>query len=307
VREGRLCLGIPMGRFFPAGREREVIDLARSAEAAGVDTLIAVDHVVMGERLDRYLWGPFPFTDLTTPWPEPLTTLAAIAGATSRIRLATGIVIAALRAPALFAKTVATLDVLSRGRVDLGVGTGWQKEEYDACQLDFARRGVLLTETIAACRALWTQSPASYRGETMSFEKIWCHPQPVQPGGIPVWFSGTLNKANMDRLTELGDGWIPIMGESLEGMREGRRRIEDAWAKRGRDPAKLRVRGSLRVIKRRDGSPDLRASLEDMHAQREAGATEATLLMMYYVDRPEQCPAFFAELKDAWAAVKRAL
>jgi hypothetical protein len=95
------------------------------------------------------------------------------------------------------------------------------------------------------------------------------------------------------------------MGESLEGMREGRKRIEDAWAKRGRDPRKLRVRGSLRVIKRRDGTPDLRASLEDMHAQREAGASEATLLMMYYVERPEQCRDFFAELAETWAAVKR--
>ena len=296
-----------MGRFFPDGRQHEVVELARAAEDAGVDTLIAVYHVVMGERLDRYLWGPFPFTDLTTPWPEPLTTLAAIAGATSRIRLATGIVIAALRAPALFAKTIATLDVLSRGRVDLGVGTGWQKEEYDACQLDFEKRGALLTETIAACRALWTQSPASYQGSTMSFRNIWCHPQPVQPGGIPLWFSGTLNKANMARMAELGDGWIPIMGESLEGMREGRERIEDAWTKRGRDPRKLRVRGSLRVIQGRGGRPDVRASLEDMHAQLEAGATEATLMLMYYVERPEQCRDFFAELKDAWAALKRAL
>ena len=307
MRKAGLCLGLPMGRFFPDGRQHEVIDLARAAEAAGVDTLIAVDHVVMGERLDRYLWGPFPFTDLTTPWPEPLTTLAAIAGATARIRLATGIVIAALRAPALFAKTVATLDVLSRGRVDLGVGTGWQEEEYDACQLDFAKRGALLTETIAACRALWTQSPASYQGTTMRFRNIWCHPQPVQPGGIPVWFSGTLNRANMERMTELGDGWIPIMGESLEGMRSGRKRIEDAWAKRGRDPSKLRVRGSLRVIKRDDGSPDLLASLEDMHAQLDAGATEATLMMMYYVERPEPCRDFFAQLAEHWAQVKRAL
>jgi len=307
VRDARLCLGLPMGRFFPDGRLHEVVDLARAAEEAGVDTLIAVDHVVMGERLDRYLWGPFPFTDLTTPWPEPLTTLAAIAGATSRVRLATGIVIAALRAPALFAKTVATLDVLSRGRVDLGVGTGWQKEEYDACQLDFDRRGALLTETVAACRALWTQSPASYAGREIRFRDIWCHPQPVQPGGIPVWFSGTLNRANLARMTELGDGWIPIMGESLEGMSQGRKRIEDAWAKRGRDPRALRVRGSLRVIRRSDGSPDLRASLEDMHAQLEAGATEATLMMMYYVERPEQCREFFAELAGHWAELKSAL
>jgi probable F420-dependent oxidoreductase len=268
--------------------------------------VIVVDHVVMSDRLDRYLWGEFAFPDLTTPWPEPITTLAAIAGATSRIRLATGIVIAALRAPALFAKTIATLDVLSRGRVDLGVGTGWQKEEYDACQLDYEKRGSLLTETVAACRALWTQSPASYEGKTMRFSNIWCHPQPVQPGGVPVWFSGTLNRANMQRLSELGDGWIPIMGADLAGLREGRKRIEDAWAKRGRDPKRLQVRGTLRLRKRGDGIPDLRATLEDMHEQVAAGATEASLPLTAFVRKPEHCPAFFAELGDTWAAVKRA-
>jgi probable F420-dependent oxidoreductase len=296
---------MPVGRYFPDGRLDQIVGIARRAETAGVDSVVVVDHVVMSDRLDRYTWGKFAFPDLTTPWPEPITTLAAIAGATSRIRLATGIVIAALRAPALFAKTIATLDVLSRGRVDLGVGTGWQKEEYDACQLDYEKRGALLTETIAACRELWTRSPASFAGKTMRFEKIWCHPQPLQPGGVPVWFSGTLNKANMQRLTELGDGWIPIMGEDLAGMRAGRTRIEDAWSKRGRDPARLRVRGALRLRKRGDGSPDLRETLEDMHAQVEAGATEATLPLAAFARTPERCPDFFAELAETWADVKR--
>jgi probable F420-dependent oxidoreductase len=303
--DARLCLGMPVGRYFPEGRLDQVVEVARGAEAAGVDSVVVVDHVVMSERLDRYVWGKFAFPDLTTPWLEPITTLAAIAGATSRVRLATGIVIAPLRAPALFAKTIATLDVLSRGRVDLGVGTGWQKEEYDACQIDYDKRGLLLTETIAACRELWTSSPARFEGKTMRFERIWCHPQPVQPGGPPVWFSGTLNRANLYRLTELGDGWIPIMGENLDGIRDGRRRIEDAWSKRGRDPRRLRVRGTLRLRKRADGSPDLRATLEDTHAQVEAGATEASLPLMAFTRGPEQCADFFAELRDTWAAVKR--
>jgi probable F420-dependent oxidoreductase len=304
--DAKLCLGMPVGKYFPDGRMHEIVEVARGAESAGVDTVIVVDHVVMSERLDRYVWGPFAFPDLTTPWLEPITTLAAIAGATSRVRLGTGIVIAPLRPAALFAKTIATLDVLSRGRVELGVGTGWQKEEYDACQLDYDRRGQLLTDTIAACRALWTQSPASFESRTMRFDKIWCHPQPVQPGGVPVWFSGTLNRANMQRMTELGDGWIPIMGETLDGMREGRKRIEDAWSKRGRDPRRLRVRGSLRLRKRSDGKPDLRATLEDMHEQVRAGATEASLQLGAFARSPEQCPDFFAELRETWAAVRRA-
>jgi alkanesulfonate monooxygenase SsuD/methylene tetrahydromethanopterin reductase-like flavin-dependent oxidoreductase (luciferase family) len=139
----------------------------------------------------------------------------------------------------------------------------------------------------------------------MRFSNIWCHPQPLQPGGVPVWFSGTLNRANMQRLTELGDGWIPIMGEELAGIREGRKRIEDAWLEKGRDPARLRVRGALRLRKRGDGSPDLRATLEDMHAQIEAGATEASLQLASFARTPERCPDFFAELAETWAAVKK--
>ena len=105
----------------------------------------------MGERLDQYRWGPFMF-EKGVPWIEPLTLLSAIAGATNDIRLVTGVLIAPLRPPALLAKIVATLDQLSRGRLDLGVGTGWQPAEYDAMGLDFAKRAQMLDDTIAACR-----------------------------------------------------------------------------------------------------------------------------------------------------------
>src|SRR5262245_900183 len=121
-----LSIGLPnFGAFFAPGEWHRFVDLARAAEDAGVDRIVVVDHVVMGTHTDAYSWGTFP-TPPESPWFEPMTMLAAIASATRRIRLATGILIAPLRPAALLAKQAATLDVISGGRLDLGVGTGWQ-------------------------------------------------------------------------------------------------------------------------------------------------------------------------------------
>ena len=299
----RLTLSIPsFGPFFPPGRLHEIVDLARRAEAAGVDTVILPDHVVMGDRTDRYEWGPFPFP-VDVPWLEPLTVLSAIAGATSTLRLATGILIAPLRPAPVLAKIAATLDVISQGRLELGVGVGWQREEFDAMGLDYAQRGRMLTDTIAACRVLWTESPASFHSETVSFEKIWCEPRPVQAGGVPVWFSGTLTKRNQGRIVRLGDGWIPIMTATREDLSEGVRRLHDALASAGRDPAALRVRGDLGVAMGDDKRPDLARTLARSHELGAAGATDVQLPLLAFVRKPERLPDFFAELMERWSAV----
>lgn len=302
----RLTLGIPsFGPFFPAGRLHEVVDLARRAEAAGVDTVSVPDHVVMSDRTEAYRWGPFPFA-VDVPWLEPLTVLAAIAGATRRVRLATGILIAPLRPAILLAKTAATLDVLSQGRLELGVGVGWQKEEFDAAGLDFAARARRLDDTLAACRVLWSGSPAAFASETVRFERIWCEPRPVQPGGIPVWFSGTLHRRNVGRIVRWGDGWIPIMTATQEDLAEGARRLRDAFARAGRDPARLRVRGSLPVARGADGRPDLRRTLEAAPELARAGATDVQLPLLAFVRRPEQVPEWLESLGAAWRAVRGA-
>ncbi len=119
------------GATFASGEWARFLDLGRAADDAGIDRVVLVDHVVMGPHTENYAWGKFPVPP-DAPWLEPLTMLSAIAAVTSRVRLATGILIAPLRPAALLAKQVATLDQLSGGRVDLGVGTGWQREEYDA-------------------------------------------------------------------------------------------------------------------------------------------------------------------------------
>jgi probable F420-dependent oxidoreductase len=301
----RLTLSIPsFGPFFPKGRMHEVVELARGAEAAGVDTLIVPDHVVMGERTDRYEWGPFPFP-VEAPWLEPLTVLAAIAGATRRVRLATGILVAPLRPAVLLAKTAATLDVLSQGRLELGVGTGWQREEFEAEGLDFSVRGELLTDTLAACRVLWRDTPASFSSKHVRFERIWCEPKPIQPGGPAVWFSGTLTPRNVERIARLGDGWIPIMTATRDDLAEGVKRLHDALAAAGRDPSLLRVRGSLDPVRGDDRRPSLARTLEGAQALAAAGATDAQLPLLAFVRAPEALPDWFAELAETWKRTLR--
>jgi alkanesulfonate monooxygenase SsuD/methylene tetrahydromethanopterin reductase-like flavin-dependent oxidoreductase (luciferase family) len=127
----QLSVGFANYGAIPDGDWRGLLDLARAAEDAGVERIIVVDHVVMGEHTENYQWGKFPVPP-EAPWLEPLAVLSAMAAVTTQVRLATGILIAPLRPAAFLAKQVATLDQLSHGRVDLGVGTGWQREEYDA-------------------------------------------------------------------------------------------------------------------------------------------------------------------------------
>jgi len=144
-RPVKLALAVPSyGSFFPSERLHEIVGLTRMAEDAGVDTVVVPDHLVMSDRTDRYRWGRFPLP-VDAPWLEPLTVLAAIAGATRRVRLATGILIAPLRPAALLAKTAATLDVLSRGRLDLGVGTVGRR-----------RSSTRYSSTTAAAASSWT-------------------------------------------------------------------------------------------------------------------------------------------------------
>jgi probable F420-dependent oxidoreductase len=296
-----LSIGVPnYGPTFATRGWTSLVTLAQQIEAAGFDRLIVVDHVVMGPNTDAYQWGSFPVPP-DAPWCEPLTVLAAIAPATTRLRLSTGILIAPLRPAALLAKTVATLDVLSGGRLDLGVGTGWQREEYEAMGLSFEARGRLLTETIAACRALWEQSPASFASESVSFDGIWCAPVPAQER-LPVWFSGTLNERVLRRVVELGDGWIPIMGATIEQIADGAKWLRAAWREAGRsgDPE---VRIPLPVVRGDDRRVDLDATMAQIPELVDAGATDVHVTMQVFVrgDELGRAPEILGEVADTFA------
>jgi probable F420-dependent oxidoreductase len=267
-----LTVSLPTFGARPPTGWRELLDVARTAEDAGVDRLVVTDHVVMGRNTDAYVWGRFP-TPPDAPWLEPLTVLTALAAVTERVRLATGILIAPLRPAALLAKTVATLDQLSGGRIDLGVGVGWQREEYEAEGLSFEQRGRLLTDTVAACRALWEQTPASFASASLSFTDVFLSPKPAQER-LPVWFGGTLNERMLRRIVELGDGWIPIMGSTASDVADGATRLRKAFADAGRDPGGPSVQGAMPVVRGDDRRVDLAASVAGVAPLLEAGATD---------------------------------
>jgi probable F420-dependent oxidoreductase len=275
-----------------------LIELAPMAEAAGVDRILLTDHVVMGRRTDAYPWGPFPFPP-ELPWLEPLSVISAMAAVTERIRFSTKILIAPLRPAPLLAKTLATIDVLSRGRLEVGVATGWQREEYEASGMAWEKRGQLLTDTMAACRVLWRDAPASFRSESFSFDDVWCRPQPLQAGGIPIWFAGGLHAKNLDRICRLGDGWIPAPYCPLDDFRELVPRLQTAWARAGRDPSSLQIQGDLDAVRDERGKPDLARSLEAMPDWLAAGATTVNVVLSLFGGF-RRAPDFLETVGQAW-------
>jgi probable F420-dependent oxidoreductase len=262
------------------GTWQSVLDTARAADAAGVDRVLVSDHVVFGEHMEAYgrpesggvVGGKQP-TGPDGHWLEPLTTLSMLCGATSRVRLGTNILIAALRRPVVLAKSAATLDVLSGGRLDLGVGIGWQREEYDAAGLDFGTRGRQLDLTLEVCQALWREPRAEVDRAGLTFEAIHMMPKPLQSGGVPIWVSGRLNERVARRLARFGCGWIP-WGEDADDLVASIPRMRDAVAAAGGDGDAIQVAGALPAVRREDRSIDLDATMERVLPFVDAGVTD---------------------------------
>jgi probable F420-dependent oxidoreductase len=264
---------------------RFLVDRARAAEDAGFDRIVVSDHVVFGEDLEAYgkpeLGGIVGGRQPTGPdgcWLEPLTSLAVLAGVTTRVRLATGVLLAALRRPAVLAKAAATLDVLSGGRLDLGVGVGWQREEYEAAGLDFERRGRALDHTLEVCQALWAGSAVAYESAELRFDRIHMMPRPIAPGGVPIWVSGTLNERVLSRLARFGAGWIP-WGAELADLAGAIRRMRDGVTALGRDPSGIGVVGSIAVAPGDGGVIDALAAMAAVPDMVAMGVTDVRLIV----------------------------
>lgn len=271
----RILLKLPVGSD-PESDAGSLLEIAARAEDAGFDGVELAEHVVLGEDTSQYTWGEFPYPP-DSPWLEPLSLLAAIAARTSTLVLCTGILITPLRPATLLAKTVATVDRISGGRLELGVGTGWHGPEFTAQGLDHARRGDYLTDGIGACRALWGVGPASFTSSTVSFDDIHCEPKPTRAGGPPISFSGTLTKRNIDRIVRLGDGWMPIMTASEQDVLDGRRELDDALRAAGRSTDALSVRLRVPLVEDASGRPSLEATLSEAPRWWEHGATDLVL------------------------------
>jgi probable F420-dependent oxidoreductase len=279
----QLSTGLPCFAAEDPGSWQFVLDRAQAADRAGIDRLVVSDHVVYGENLDEYarpeIGGSKGGRQPTGPdghWLEPLTLLSVVAGTTSRVRLGTNILLAALRRPAVLAKSLSTLDVLSDGRIDLGVGVGWQREEYETAGLPFEGRGKLLDHTLAVLQTLWRDRRASFSDELLTFEAIHQMPKPRQAGGVPIWVSGTVNKRVARRIARFGSGWIPwgpAAADIASGIAEMRSLVE---AEGGKFDG-LQVVGSARVVKAGDGTLDLPATMDPVPGLVAAGVTDVRM------------------------------
>ncbi|UXA20823.1 TIGR03619 family F420-dependent LLM class oxidoreductase [Mycobacterium sp. SMC-4] len=300
---------LPVFSAEPTFNWPATLALARAMDTAGIDRVAVSDHVVFGENTDAYgdpsVGGTVGGVQPTGPdgaWLEPLSVLSAIAASTSRIRLSTAVLLAALRRPTVLAKQLATLDVISGGRLDVGVGVGWQREEYEACGLPFDRRGALLDHTLDVCRTLWTQRRASYESVVLSFDGIHQMPKPVQAGGLPLWISGTVNRAVARRIARFGVGWIP-WGSALGDLPSAISEMKEAVREAGGNPTGLQVQGGTRVVKSGAGI-DYDATLEPVAALVAAGVTDFRMPLRV-PERYDEAVVFLTQFVDAFRTATR--
>lgn len=190
--------------YLPPAR---LADLARASEAAGFDGVMVSDHIAYPEQLS----SPYPYTEdgsppfeRSTPWPDPWVAIGHMAAVTETLRFSTNIYVAPARALLTVAKQVATAAVLSDGRVALGAGAGWMREEFDLMGQPFARRGARFDEMIQTLRALWSGEVVEHHGEFYGFGPLSISPVPTEP--IPVWIGGDSDAA-LARAAR-NDGWI---------------------------------------------------------------------------------------------------
>jgi probable F420-dependent oxidoreductase len=228
-------VGISFANSGPFARPESFAQLAREAEEYGFDSLWTVEHVVIPQPHMPYPGskdGQMPGGD-NVAIPDPLIPLAYAAAITSKIKLATGIVILPQRHPLYLAKQLATIDILSHGRMLLGIGSGWMKEEFEAVGVDYHTRGALTDESIQALRALWTQNPTTFHGKHFHFHDVKSLPKPVQAGGIPI-HTGGHSPAAARRAGRFGDGFFPTI-VNPEKLKEIFGMMRDAAKEAGRN------------------------------------------------------------------------
>jgi probable F420-dependent oxidoreductase len=232
--------GLNFGRV--AGDVPTLLRVVTRAEELGVDSVWVGDHIIIPWQIA----SAYPYSPTGTP-PfrpdeaalEPLTLLSYLAGGTARVQLGISVLIVPHRNPLYAAKVLATLDVLSGGRVICGVGAGWLREEFEALGLNFDRRGEETDEWIRIFKACWRDGEPQYQGRYYSFAKVKFEPKPVQKPHPPIWVGGNSRRA-MRRAVELGDAWHP--GWSRPDQLATQRQALDAIAtKAGRDPASLEL------------------------------------------------------------------
>ena len=217
------------------------LEICRRAEAAGFESLWCGEHVILPDSISsKYPYSPdgkIP-AEPDTPIPDPLIWLGFAAAAAPTLKLGTCILIVPQRNPLILAKELATLDQLCGGRLELGLGVGWMKEEFDALGIDWARRGARNDEYIAAMRALWSGPHAEFHGEFVDFEPATCSPRPVN-GNVPIVVGGD-SEAALKRAVRLADGYFPGEGDATR-LKELLARLHATAEANDRDPKSIEI------------------------------------------------------------------
>jgi probable F420-dependent oxidoreductase len=261
------------GVVFPQteiGNDPAVIrDFAQAVEGLGYDHMLVYDHVLGADpaRTDRPR-GPYTHQ---TPFHEPFVLYGFLAGVTRRIELATGVVILPQRQTALVAKQAAEADILSGGRLRLGVGAGWNIVEYEALGQDFRTRGRRQEEQVALMRKLWSEDLVTFEGRWDRIDGAGINPRPTR--SIPIWFGGR-DEALIRRAARIGDGWIlnQAPGDQLNASLE---LLRAALKENGRDEASFGIEGVGNY-----GNGDLDRSRRQVEAWQSAGATHVSVNIM---------------------------
>ena len=276
---------------------RALVRMAQEAEDAGFDAVMTSEHVVLGPGADAKGLMPNPRDyalpgnqDPAMPWPSSLVVLSAIASATATLRLAAAAIIAPLRHPLLLAKDLATLDVLSEGRLVVLPTVSWHEPEYRALGVPFAHRGALLDEHLVAWHAAWGPSPATHTGRFYAFEDVWLEPKPWRREGVRLWFgSSTVHDRLLRRMVRYGHGWNPLGRPSDQDVD----RVRRALAKAGRSLDELELVGGTRGRFPDAASPaDLDEALATIPEQVERGFTSICIKPSQFLDDPTRHAAW---------------
>jgi probable F420-dependent oxidoreductase len=241
-------VGIRIPTAGPLADPDSIAAVAARAEDLGFDSLWTTEHFALPDEYApayAYTTSGKSWWTADSPHLEPLTALAWLAARTTRIRLGTSVIVLPFRNPIVTAKEVATVDHLSRGRLILGVGTGWLQTEFDAMGVPFKQRASRTREGLAAMRALWTQQRPLFEGRYYTFDGTWgSAPKPLQQPHPPIWVGGE-SRGALERVADLGDAWHPaaLSADQLEAKLD---ELHDVCAERGRDPRSIEI--TLRVL-----------------------------------------------------------
>ncbi|MEU6576465.1 LLM class F420-dependent oxidoreductase [Streptomyces sp. NPDC046805] len=295
----RLGLGLPQMRQFTLGRD--VPDVARTAESIGYGSLWVFERALFPDPQTQGLFGieGLPWPEAYRDVAEPLVTLTLAAAATERARLGTSVLIAPLHGPFQLAKTLATLDAASGGRVVAGLGTGWSHDEYAAASVrPFAERGQALDETIEVCRAVWGPDPVVHDGQSTRITSATVGPKPARP--IPILLPGNSGKSRR-RLVDKADGWMPTaMG--AERLAAQWRELQDLAAERGRtEPLQTVLRANPRYTPKAYGGADRRPFQGNVEQIAEDLAAHAAVGLDEILVDVQECVRDAEELKDVAA------